>query len=403
MLKSYHRVFEVPHLASLLTWSLLARLHVAGLPIAVTFLVAGWTGSYALAGVVSGALTIGSALAGPIRGRMADRGGTDRLMLVSGVVYAVGLSLLVVLPASWWWASVPLALVTGVFLPPANQIGRALWPRITTGQVRKSVYAAEATLQETLFIIGPLLAAGAVGFAGARAAVALLAAIALIGSIGFALALRRAGVTEADEQDGPAEKGPRRSLLTSPPLVLVLLMCLLMVGGLGSVDLVIVAWAREMGAPGNAGGLAAIWAAGSLVGGLVAGTLSGQARIPLRAFGAAAGITLLIPLLPPITHLSSPWMVSPVLFVAGLAIAPTLAAVMERLGDIAPPQRRAEAFGWMSTAITAGMSVASPVTGWLIDLGGIAAGVGGAAVLTFAAAALSLFLRPLPEKASEAV
>ncbi|GAA3746780.1 MFS family permease [Spinactinospora alkalitolerans] len=395
MLTSYRRLLGVPRLPSLLFWSLLARLHIAGLPIAVTFLVAGWTDSYALAGLVSGALTVGTALAGPVRGRMADRGSTDRLMAGSGLGYAAGLAALALLPAALWWAAIPLALVTGLLLPPAGQIGRALWPRITTGPARQAVYASEATLQELLFVVGPLLAAGAVGVIGGRGAVVLLAAVSLTGALGFAVALRRAGLTGVAGIGG-AQGGPRRSLLGHPPLALVIGLCLLLVGGLGAVDLVIVAWARELGAPGYAGGLAAIWALGSLVGGLVAGGLPGAPHIPRRAFGAAAGTALLVPLLPPVLHLPSPWLISPVLFASGLAIAPTLAAVMDRLGELAPEHRRAEAFGWLSTATTTGISFAAPLTGWLIDLGGVAAGVAGAALLALGAALLSLFVRPGP-------
>ncbi|MFC4561269.1 MFS transporter [Nocardiopsis mangrovi] len=393
MLQSYRRLFAVPHLGSLLFWSLVARLHIGGMPIAVTFLVAGWTGSYAIAGLVSGALTVGTALGGPIRGRMADHRPADRLLAVSAVVYGAGLAVLALLPASLWWAAVPLSLVTGVFLPPASQIARSLWPRVLTGRLRQSMYAAEATLQELLFIIGPLLAAAVVGVAGGRAGVAVLTAVSCAGALGFAWALRGAGHTlppSAAADAAPVPGGARGSLLADRGILLVLAMCTLLVAGLGGVDLVMVAWSRELGSPGYAGVLMAVYAAGSLVGGLVAGGLSGPPRLPRRAFAAAVGVLPLIVLLPPIAHVPSPWLVAPVLFVAGLAIAPTLAAVTERLGDLAPPHRRGEAFGWLTTANTAGISVAAPVTGWLIDAGGAAAGVAGATAFALAAACLSV-------------
>ncbi|WP_083939628.1 MFS transporter, partial [Nocardiopsis chromatogenes] len=284
--------------------------------------------------------------------------------------------------------------------PPATQIGRSLWPRITSGPTRQAVFAAEATLQELLFIVGPLLAAAVVGVGGGRVGLLTLGAVACTGATGFALALRRAGHTlPAGGASGPggaaggAAYGRRRSLLADPRLLLGVGVVMVLVAGLGAVDLAMVAWARELGAPGYAGGLMAVYAFGSLVGGLIAGALAGPPRIPLRAFGTAAGAVLIVPLLPPVLHLPTPWLLTPVLFIAGLAIAPTVAAVTERLGDLAPPERRGEAYGWMTTATTGGIAVASPLTGWLIDHGGVALGVGGAAALATLAALLSLGIK----------
>nr|WP_232524525.1 MFS transporter [Nocardiopsis gilva] len=395
MLQSYRRLFTLPHVSSLLVWSLASRLYMPGQPIAITFLVADWTGSYTKAGLILGLLILGTALVGPIRGRMADRGGADRMVLVCGIVYALGLSIIALLPARLWWAALPIALASGLFAPPANQIVRAMWPRLTTGRDLQAVYAAEATTQELLFVLGPMLAAGAVALANARAAVLLLAATALIGSLGFMAALRRAGVVDAvPRTEGAAAPvpGPRRSLLRSGWLLLFLPMMLLIVVGLIGVDLVMVAWANELSSPGLAMVLAAVWAAGSLVGGLVAGALPGSPHLSRRFFGAALGVVFLVPFFPPLTHLPTPLLILPALFVSGLAIAPTLAAAMGRLSDIAPPDRRAEAFGWMTTAQTTGSATTAPVMGALMDWGGVAAGAAGAAVAVVLAAVISPFI-----------
>ncbi|WP_067602008.1 MFS transporter [Nocardiopsis listeri] len=406
MLANYRRLFAVPHVTSLLMWSLIARFYTPGLMIAVTFLVQGWTDSYTLAGLVAGAFTLGMALVGPLRGRMADRGGGDRLVLVCGVVFTVGSTTMALLPASWWWLSLPLALGTGLFGTPANQIVRALWPRLTRGPERQAIYAAEATTQELLFVFSPILTAAVVAMAGPRYALLMLGLLGLAGAVGFAWALRRAGVTgpgpvgqEASDGAGadPARKtARRRSLLSSPALCLLFVMCLLIVSGVVGMDLVIVAWANELNAPRYVMVLASVFALGSLVGGAVAGGLKGVPRLPLRAFGAAAGIALLVPFVPPITHLPTPLLITPLLFVAGLALAPTLAAVMGRLGDTAPSHRRAEAFGWMATAMSTGGAVAAPLTGALVDSNGIVGGVSGAVGLVTLAAVLTLFLRRPP-------
>ena len=401
VLANYRRLFAVPHVMSLLVWSLTARFYTPGLMIAVTFLVQGWTGSYTLAGLVAGAFTLGMALVGPLRGRMADRGGVDRLILVCAVVFTVGLSVLALLPASLWWLSIPLALGTGLFGTPANQIVRALWPRLTRGPERQAIYAAEATTQELLFVFSPILTAAVVAMAGPRYALLMLAVLGLSGAVGFAWALRRAGVTgPAPDEEGTAapvsdraRPGRRRSLLRSPALCLIFAMCLLIVCGVMGMDLVIVAWANELNAPQYVMVLASVWALGSLVGGAIAGGRKGTPRLPLRAFAAALGMAALIPFMPPITHLPTPLLITPLLFVSGLALAPTLAAVMGRLGETAPAHRRAEAFGWLATAMSTGGAIAGPLTGALVDTHGIAGGTLGAVCLVTVAAVFSLFLR----------
>lgn len=388
----YRVLFAHPHVLALLLWSLVARLHIAGLPIAVTFLVADWTGSYAWAGLVVGGHTLGTAIAGPLRGRMVDTGRADRTMLLCGFTFGTGLTILAVLPQQVWWVSIPLAVATGLFTPPSNQIARAAWPRLTTGRSRQTIYAAEGALQELIFVVGPLLAAAAVALVGARPAIGMLAVIVVVGSFGFTCMVRRAGLVYAPSRPEGDPGAARQPLLTRPVLVLSGI-ALLLVAGIGAIDLAIVAFARELGAAGYAGGFAAIWAIGSLVGGFIAGTLFGVPRIWLRALATTAGLAMLVPLSPPLMQLPSPWLLAPVLFVAGLAIAPTLAAGMSRLGEIAPPRQRAEAFGWLNTASASGISVAAPLTGALLDVGGVAAGFACGAVLAFGATLLG-FLAP---------
>lgn len=403
VLANYRRLFAVPHVLSLLVWSLVARFYMPGQMIAVTFLVVEWTGSYSYAGLVAGAFTLGMALVGPLRGRMADRGNSDRLVMVCGVVFSAGLTAMALMPGSLWWAAAPLALVTGVFGSPANQVVRGLWPRLTRGPERQAIYAAEATTQELLFVFSPIATAAVVAWAGPREAVLMLAALALAGSVGFCLALRRAGVTGPApvEEDAEEAGSPRRSLVRIPALALLFVMAFLTVGGVIGMDLTIVAWANELDAPEYVMVLASVWALGSLVGGAVAGALPGRPRLSRRALAAAAGLMLLVPFAPPVLHLPTPLWTLPLLFLSGLALAPLLAAVMGRIGDLAPSNRRSEAFGWMASAFGAGGALASPMVGAMIDGFGIAGGMAGAALMLLVSAGMSLFV-PLPAEPSTA-
>lgn len=394
MLGPYKQLAAVPRLPSLLAWSLFGRLHITGTPIAITFLVAGWTGSYALAGTVAALLTAGVAVAGPLRGRAADRQPATRLLTTTAAGYGIGLTVLALLPAAAWPAALIIAPLAGVCQPPVSPLGRATWSRVAEGPARTAVYTAESTLQELLFIVGPMLTAGAVALVSARAAMIGCAVVAAGGAIGFGLALRRAGL-EKPVPTGPAtvRRNPF-TLFRTPGLSRLIAGTLLIVAGLNAADLVMVAWSRERGTPALAGVLAAVWAIGSLTGGLLSGLVSGPPHLPRRLGWMALSLAAIVPMLPPLLPGASPLVVSAVLVVGGAAIAPAMAANMSRIGDVAPPDRRGEVFGWVGTAMTAGGTLSSPIAGRLVYAYGPAAGAAGGAAFVIIAVLLALRLPP---------
>jgi predicted MFS family arabinose efflux permease len=108
----------------------------------------------------------------------------------------------------------------------------------------------------------------------------------------------------------------------------------------------------------------ALFAGGSLVGGLVAGaTATSQ---PLRLLRIST-VLLVAGLALPLVAWSVPSM-SVLAFVAGLPIAP---AVMSAYGLIDALARRgtaAEAFAWISTAVSIGLAAGTAVGGVLVDV-----------------------------------
>lgn len=378
VLQPYRTLIAVPHAPNLMLFALLGRLHTPAVPLVLTFLIADWTGSYAISGLVVAVLTLAHSVAGPLRGRAADRGSAPVLLLITGAGYAVGASALVcfvvLAEPSRWWVLLPLGLMTGLCTPPVSQLGRAVWPRIAAEQQVAAAYAVEATLQELLFVLGPLLAASAVALWGPVVAMLGCAACSAVGPASFAWALHRARVGAAP----PRPTGGESNLPVSAGFPALLAFAALLVGGLTVVDLLIVGWARDRGEPALAGLLAAVWAVGSLAGGLLAGGLPGRPQLLRRAVLAALGVCALVPVLPPVADV--PVVVAgAVLFVGGAAIAPTLAAANGRVAELAPAHARSEAFGWFAAATTAGGALASPVAGGLLDASGPAAAAAAAA------------------------
>ncbi|MGW1676954.1 MFS transporter [Saccharopolyspora sp. NPDC002376] len=391
VLRPYRLLAAVPHAPNLMFFSLLGRLHMPALGMVLAFLAVDWTGSYAIGGVIGATITVGQAIAGPLRGRAADRSSPPRLLVVTGLGSGLGMVAIIAV-TSWvdpahWWLILPVALGTGLSHPPIGQIGRAIWPLLADGPAREAAFVVEATLQELLFVVTPMLAAFVVAIWGPVVAMFACAVWATFGAVLFAVALWRAGLNEGLGERGQSERKPG-SLFRTPGFVSLLGFFVLFVGGLISIDLVLVGWARERGEPELAGVLAMVWAVGSLVGGLVIGGSARRPRLWLRASLAALGLVALVPVLPPIVDPGSPLLVGAILMIGGTAVAPTLAASNGRLADIAPPERRNEAFGWMASATTFGGALAAPLSGMMLDLAGPAAAAAAAAGLALGAAGL---------------
>lgn len=405
VLTPYRQLAAVPRLAAVLGWGLFGRLHLTCTSISLTFLVAGWTGSYAIAGLVVAAATLGWGVGGPLRGRAADRSHPARQLLVTGVLYSAGMGTIAMLPDGMWLLATVLAFATGLAVPATGQISRAMYPRMASGPALHAAYTVEATLQELVFILGPTMAAGTVALAGPRAAVWLCAVLALLGAIGFAVQLYRMGELGGPLEHRASPDGDGR-LFAVPGLAAAIGTALLMVATFTSVSLALVAWARDRGSPVLAGVLVATWATGSMIGGLVSGGLPGRRppRLWLRAAALAAGVSVLPFVLPPVAGGVPPLMVAAVLLVGGTAIAPASATSNALVGLLAPGHRRSEAFGWMATARTSGNAVAGPTAGALMDASGPASATMAATVFALAAVALAATVRtpqaPEPDAAA---
>jgi MFS family permease len=393
VLTPYRQLAAVPHLARVIGWSLFGRLHMTTIGISLTFLVADWTGSYGRAGLVVGAAVLGWGVGGPLRGRGADRGNAVRQLVVTSTLYAAGIAVLAVLPASAWTVAPLIAFVTGTMVPATGPVGRAVYSRMADGPTLRAAYTVEATLQEVLFVLGPAAAAFVVAFAGPRFAMGMVSVLALVGGIGFALMLRRTGLGGGPRPRPEGAAGGR--LLAIPGLAPAIGASMLFVAAYTTVDLAIVAWTRERGTPALAGVLVAVWAGGSLAGGLVSGGLPGlrAPRLWLRTLAVAAGMVALTATLPPLNGLDSALLVGAVLFAGGTATSPTAATSNAIVGGLAPDHRRAEAFGWTATSRTIGGAVAAPAAGFLMDSTGPAAATAAAVALALGSAGLASLIR----------
>ncbi|GAA2617900.1 MFS transporter [Streptomyces axinellae] len=431
MLNAYRSLLAVPHLPSLFVCSLISRLSVMALPIASTVLLSHWTGSFGEVGVLIGVQAVAQALSAPYRGRAADRGSVPRLVMVTGLSFALGLTLLIALtvflPPGHWPLALLVAAFAGCGTSPIPQVSRAALPVLVAEEQRASIYTLEAVGQDAVATLGPLLASLTAAALNPAWSVGVCAMLALGGSVVFAAAYRRSGLAERPSRSAESERnaepagetgqpaagwaagappaggaslagGRRRPLPAEPGLLPVLVVAMCVMGAVFTINLSLVAYAGDAGSVGLSGVLVAIWTVGSLLGGLVLGATSWKVSQTVLLLGLAAGMAALALVLPPVREATPVAVIGTVLFAGGLVISPNLAANNTRVAEVAPAARRTEAFGWLQTATTGGSALSMMLSGALLDAAGPAAAIGAGTGL----ALIALLLPRAPRRAARA-
>ena len=173
-------------------------------------------------------------------------------------------------------------------------------------------------------------------------------------------------------------------------------------GVFGSVDLITVAYAEDHGVKWAAGFLLAAFAGGSMVSGLWFG--SRRWRVSLRGrFVRSLGV-FVVGLLP-IMFIGDVRIMAAGLFVAGLAISPTLITGFSLTERLVPASLLTEGLAWISTSIGLGVAMGAWAGGRLTEEFGASSAYGFSLACALVAVAVGLAgsgLLRLPGAASPA-
>jgi MFS family permease len=358
-LSSYRALFGTRGVLGVLLSAQLARLPVIATFVPAAFLAKDLSGSFGWSGVVAGAQSVGMAIGGPLWSRVADRRGARTVLIATGMVWSLLMVVLALLPADMYRLMPVVSGLAGALVPPVGPTMRAAWPRLVEGRALRTAYAMDATFQELLFIGGPMLGAVMVSFASPRAGllVAAIAAGTAIWWFGLKLPTKEAH-DRTDDQRLTA-----RQLLWHRHRLAIIVAFGLCVMSFASVSIGIVAYADEHGNRLIAGVLEAVWAVGSLIGGVIVGALAGRrgAYAWRRVAFVCAGMFVCV------FATWRPVTLGAGLVLAGFAIAPAFGLVYERLGTLTPATTRTEIFGWMNTGAMLGAAAGSAVAGAIVD------------------------------------
>lgn len=360
MLGTYRDVLSRPGAALFSFTAMISRFPLSMAGLGLVLVVSDRTGSYGQAGTVAAAYVLSAAALGPTQGRLADRLGQTPVLLVVGGLYAVGLALtLVTIDGDWStpWVHV-CAAFAGAATPQTGSMVRARWTHVVKdrGQLN-TAFAIEAVLDEVVFVVGPVVVTFLTIQVSDYAGLAVAGAAATLGS--WALAAQRATAPPASEHTS-TNRAPLSWSLLGPVVFASVGLGVLF----GSAEVIVVAFSTEEGQRGASGVVLAIWAAGSLLAGVLVGALP-SARDPLRRWRAA--LLALSLLFVPLLFVSGIIWLAVGMFLAGVMISPTLIATTSLIEQHVAPSRLTEALTWATTGLAVGVAPGAAVAGWVVD------------------------------------
>jgi MFS family permease len=399
-LAPYAEVFAIPRAWRFSVAGILGRMPMSMYGLGTVLLISAGTGRYGLAGTVSAAGAIGGAICAPQLGRLVDRLGQHRVLVPVCVTFALavaGLVAAVTLHAPDWTLFL-CGIAGGATMPQTGPMARARWSVLLAGSPRlHTAFSVESVADELCFVVGPAAVTLLATQVHPAAGVTCAALCALVGSLWFASqrsteppvvaltpALAPATAATSASPRRAARGGPSR--LAAPGLVVLVPAYLFLGAMFVTIDLSTVAFATRFGHKALAGLILGAYALGSGTGGFWYGSRTWRAPAWQRL---AVTLTLTVAGVCTFWAMPNLLVLTLVIFLCGMTIAPTLIAGYSLLESTARPGRATEAMSWLSTGISVGVACGSTAAGFILDAFGarwgyaFAAGSGVTAALIY--------------------
>lgn len=380
----YQVALGLPGARSFTFAAFIARLPLAMVGLGIVLYVSNNTGSYGYAGFLQAAFAVTSAVAALISSRIADQYGQRAILIPLPIVYSASLVMFVGAVTYDYarWIQVFLIVIAGATFPSFGSFVRTRWVYATREipELLRSAFAWESILDELVFTVGPLLAASLAFGIALPAPILLGAFLSLAGALYFATLK-----SSEPPAHGPRLKTSRKSAIAHRGLP-ALVFTMVGVGVLfGSFDVAVVAFTAAAGSPSSAGLVLAVWALGSMVGGILFGSRHLSVSLPKQVLITSTTMTFIALPIPFITGIP---LLTVVAFFSGFAIAPTLISSFSLSERLVPSSLLTEGLTWANSGLAGGFALGASVGGLLVDQRGI----GVAFTLGVAGAALSMIM-----------
>ncbi len=362
---SYRSVLRVPGATAFFLASVPARIGVAMANLGIVWLVRTETGSFGVAGLVTGSFALAETLVGPQTARLMDRFGQPRVLVPLLSAHAGAIAALVAL-ALTGGSAVPLmaaGLAAGATVPQFGALSAARWSALLHGRAELTpAFALETISNEVAFLLGPALAVLTATRLHPAAGTVLAGALVVGAGLAFAALRRTAPVAAEAPPDRTAARGP--GPLRTRNFATLLAVNLALGVFFGSMQVSVSAFAGVHHAAAAAGALYGLMSAASLSAGLAYGRYrprtppAAQLPVILTLLACAS----LLPILA-----DAPWQLGLALLLPGAGLAPCVIVCSTLVESVMDGSVLTQAFTWANSASAAGIAVSAAVVGQIVD------------------------------------
>ena len=348
------------------------------------------TGSYGAGGLVLAAVSIGQATAGPVTSRWMGIWGMRRVLTLTTLVCALAVLVIALLPMNVA-GYMALGLIAGLATPPVQSAVRTIYPKLVNARQLTALFSLDASLQEIIWILAPVVITLVATQIGTVTGLLLIVAFLLGGGAWFILS------PEVGRVRIPRSRRAIGKVLGRPVVLLATVVGFLLIGACAAVEVAVVATFGHGGL--EAGLVLAVFSVGSLAGGLAFG------HVPIGPWAMARRLTVVaVGLIAAIFAIgrgiddATPLWIGACLVLAGVGIAPALAAMFSMTSASVKFSETAEAYGWIGTGQLIGAALGSAVAGFLIDGVGPSGAYAAAALFAVVGAIVAVvFVRGFPD------
>lgn len=368
--------------------AVLARLPIAMVGLSLLFYVQRVTNSFTTAGLVSAGALVGVAVGSVLQGRIMDRLGPSRPLLVSSAAFAILVTAAIfgVEQHAGTGVLVALAVGVGVTQPTVGSASRAMWSRLLpAGRARQAAYNYDAISIEVFFILGPGISGLLAGMAWAGTGIVAASVVQTVGAISFALTR-----TVRELRPLRGELPGYLGALASAGMRTVVVAAMGFGAVIGFVEVAVPAAATAAGHQPLGGVMISAWSVSSVIFGVLYGMRPWPRAMHLRLpfLLAAFGVLVAFSSIP-----ASLLGLTLTLLVAGTMITAQSTAHSTALEQVAPAGTITEAFGWVITAVTLGLALGQSLSGYFVDHVSVSASFLAASVVGLIFAGLVFLLR----------
>ena len=310
------------------------------------------TDSYAIAGITVGATTLGISVAQPALSRWMAIFGIREILGITSLMNVIAVIGMAFVPPEPTWL-VALGLLIGLTQPPIQTAARTIYPRLTPKKLLGRLYSLDATAQEIIWVVGPVVITLIAAQFGNLPILITIAVIQTTGSIWF-IFNKEVGQTKI-----PRTTDAYGKVLKNRIVSIMTFMGLLFIGSFAGLEVGAVAMFDEA----IAGLLIAVFSIGSVIGGVfIGGRANSKYSLSLLIGVVLIGFAMIL-IFP-----DNPYWVGLSLFIAGVGVAPTLGIMALTISGGTKPNEIAEAYGWQTTGQLVGISIGSALAGIAVDI-----------------------------------